>query len=82
MSQEPHFFSTSRFGSMTPVFLLATLCLGVVSAAPSHNPSLDAVWEEWKTKHKKTYNMVGTRDMSRGDTETVVLVVVRLEFIM
>ncbi|NP_081620.2 cathepsin L-like 3 precursor [Mus musculus] len=42
---------------MTPVFLLATLCLGVVSAAPAHNPSLDAVWEEWKTKHKKTYNM-------------------------
>ena len=67
---------------MTPVFLLATLCLGVVSAAPAHNPSLDAVWEEWKTNHKKTYNMVGTRDKSRGNTETVVLAVARLDFIL
>ena len=67
---------------MSPVFLLATLCLGVVSAAPAHDPSLDAVWEEWKTKHRKTYNMVGTRDKSRCNTETVVLAVARLDFIL
>ncbi|XP_021506129.1 procathepsin L-like [Meriones unguiculatus] len=42
---------------MIPVFFLATLCLGAVSAAPTHDPSLDAVWQEWKTKHGKTYHM-------------------------
>ncbi|GAB1298281.1 Cathepsin L-like 3 [Apodemus speciosus] len=41
---------------MTPIVLLATLCLGLVSAAPRRDPSLDAVWEEWKTKHRKIYN--------------------------
>ncbi|EDL93863.1 rCG24278 [Rattus norvegicus] len=41
---------------MTPIFLLATLCLGMISAAPTHDPSFDTVWEEWKTKHGKTYN--------------------------
>ncbi|OBS76496.1 hypothetical protein A6R68_17052, partial [Neotoma lepida] len=44
-------------GSMTPIFFLATLCLGLVSAAPTHDPSLDAEWHEWKTKHGKTYSM-------------------------
>ncbi|XP_021506128.1 procathepsin L-like [Meriones unguiculatus] len=42
---------------MIPVFFLATLCLGAISAAPTHDPSLDAVWQEWKTKHGKTYHM-------------------------
>ena len=64
---------------MTPIVLLATLCLGLVSAAPTRDPSLDAVWEEWKTKHGKTYNTVGTMDISRGNTETMVLTVARLE---
>ncbi|XP_034366522.1 procathepsin L-like [Arvicanthis niloticus] len=41
---------------MTPIFLLATLYLGLVSAAPTRDPSLDAVWREWKIKHGKTYN--------------------------
>lgn len=63
---------------MTPIFLLATLYLGLVSAAPTRDPSLDAVWEEWKAKHRKTYNTVGTMDMSRGNTETVVLAVANL----
>ncbi|CAO2596376.1 Procathepsin L [Lemmus lemmus] len=40
---------------MSPLFFLATLCLGVVSAAPTHDPSLDAEWHEWKTRHGKTY---------------------------
>ncbi|XP_005355368.1 cathepsin L1-like [Microtus ochrogaster] len=42
---------------MSPLFFLATLCLGVVSAIPMHDPSLDAEWHEWKTRHGKTYNM-------------------------
>ncbi|XP_028749525.1 procathepsin L-like [Peromyscus leucopus] len=42
---------------MIPIFFLATLCLGLVSAAPTHDPSLDAEWHEWKTRHGKTYSM-------------------------
>ncbi|XP_038189296.1 procathepsin L-like [Arvicola amphibius] len=40
---------------MNPLFFLATLCLGMVSAAPTHDSSLDAEWHEWKTRHGKTY---------------------------
>ncbi|XP_008831321.1 cathepsin L1-like isoform X2 [Nannospalax galili] len=39
---------------MTPIFIFA-LCLGVISAAPTLDPSLGAKWQEWKTKHRKTY---------------------------
>ncbi|KAH0506025.1 Testin-2 [Microtus ochrogaster] len=42
---------------MSTLFFLATLCLGVVSAIPMHDPSLDAEWQKWKTRHGKTYNM-------------------------
>uniref|UniRef100_A0A8C2LPW9 cDNA sequence BC051665 n=1 Tax=Cricetulus griseus TaxID=10029 RepID=A0A8C2LPW9_CRIGR len=42
---------------MIPIFFLATLCLGVVPAAPTHDPSLDDEWHEWKTRHGKTYSM-------------------------
>ncbi|XP_021035510.2 protein CTLA-2-alpha [Mus caroli] len=38
------------------VFLLI-LCLGMMSAAPSSDPSLDNEWEEWKTKFAKTYSL-------------------------
>ncbi|XP_008831322.1 cathepsin L1-like [Nannospalax galili] len=38
---------------MTPIFF--ALCLGMISAAPTFDPSLDAKWQEWKTKHRKTY---------------------------
>uniref|UniRef100_A0A8C6QJB6 Uncharacterized protein n=1 Tax=Nannospalax galili TaxID=1026970 RepID=A0A8C6QJB6_NANGA len=41
---------------MTPVAFLTILCLGVVSAARSLDPSLDAEWEEWKTNYEKTYS--------------------------
>lgn len=60
--------SSLGFGSMIPIFFLATLCLGAVSAAPTRDPSLDAVWQEWKTKHGKTYHMVGTIEMSRDSS--------------
>ncbi|CAH6796037.1 procathepsin L [Phodopus roborovskii] len=42
---------------MIPTLFLATLCLGVVSAAPLHDSSLDDEWHEWKTRHGKTYMM-------------------------
>ncbi|XP_028749530.1 procathepsin L-like [Peromyscus leucopus] len=42
---------------MIPIFFLAALCLGLVSAAPTHDPSLDAEWHEWKTRHGKLYSM-------------------------
>ncbi|XP_008824598.2 cathepsin J-like [Nannospalax galili] len=41
---------------MTGAVFLAILCLGVVSAAPSLDPGLDAEWQEWKTNYKKTYS--------------------------
>ncbi|KAL6087313.1 hypothetical protein STEG23_029953 [Scotinomys teguina] len=36
--------------------LMLSYCLRVASAAPSRDPSLDAEWEEWKMKFKKTYS--------------------------
>ncbi|XP_005078484.2 procathepsin L-like [Mesocricetus auratus] len=42
---------------MIPILFLVTLCLVVVSGAPTHDPSLDDEWNEWKTKHGKTYIM-------------------------
>jgi hypothetical protein len=44
---------------MNPFLFLAIFCLGVTSAAPTLNHTLDAQWEEWKTKHNKTYSTVG-----------------------
>ncbi|EDL41306.1 protein CTLA-2-alpha isoform a precursor [Mus musculus] len=38
------------------VFLLI-LCLGMMSAAPPPDPSLDNEWKEWKTKFAKAYNL-------------------------
>ncbi|XP_051007084.1 procathepsin L-like isoform X2 [Acomys russatus] len=42
---------------MIPIFFLATLCLGIITAAPTRDSSLDAEWHEWKTSHGKTYSM-------------------------
>jgi hypothetical protein len=44
---------------MNPSVLLAVLCLGVTSAAPTLDRTLDSQWHEWKTKHRKSYHMVG-----------------------
>ncbi|XP_048207434.1 procathepsin L-like [Perognathus longimembris pacificus] len=41
---------------MDPCLLLAILCLGMASAAPTFDPSLDTEWTEWKTKYGKSYN--------------------------
>uniref|UniRef100_A0A8C2M1D3 Cathepsin L1-like n=1 Tax=Cricetulus griseus TaxID=10029 RepID=A0A8C2M1D3_CRIGR len=40
---------------MVPVFFLAAVCFRMVSAAPTHDPSLNAEWQKWKTKYRKTY---------------------------
>ncbi|XP_020014812.2 procathepsin L-like isoform X5 [Castor canadensis] len=42
---------------MNPSVLLAVLCLGVTSAAPTLDRTLDSQWHEWKTKHRKSYHM-------------------------
>lgn len=54
---------------MSPVFFISALCLGVISAAPTLDPSLDAQWVEWKTKHRKTYSAVRTVETSTGTPE-------------
>ncbi|GAB5579749.1 procathepsin L-like [Prionailurus iriomotensis] len=42
---------------MHPSFFLATLCLGIASAAPQVNQSLDEQWSQWKATHGKLYSM-------------------------
>uniref|UniRef100_A0A667IHM3 Procathepsin L n=1 Tax=Lynx canadensis TaxID=61383 RepID=A0A667IHM3_LYNCA len=42
---------------MHPSFFLATLCLGIASAAPQLNQSLDEQWSQWKATHGKLYSM-------------------------
>ncbi|XP_012887152.1 PREDICTED: cathepsin L1, partial [Dipodomys ordii] len=41
---------------MDPSLLLAILCLGMASAAPVLDPSLDAQWTKWKTEYGKSYH--------------------------
>ncbi|XP_074056117.1 procathepsin L [Macrotis lagotis] len=36
---------------------LASLCLGIVSAVPQIDRSLDAQWHQWKSKHRRTYEV-------------------------
>ncbi|XP_042819825.1 procathepsin L-like isoform X2 [Panthera tigris] len=43
---------------MHPAFFLATLCLGIASAAPQVNQSLDEQWSQWKATQGKLYSMV------------------------
>ena len=47
---------------MTAAIFLAILCLGLASAAPTPDYSLDAEWEEWKRSFEKTYSPVGHMD--------------------
>ncbi|GAB5579748.1 procathepsin L-like [Prionailurus iriomotensis] len=48
---------TEEFSNMHPAFFLATLCLGIASAAPQVNQSLDEQWSQWKATHRKLYSM-------------------------
>lgn len=41
---------------MTLAVFLTILCLGVASAAPALDPSLDAEWQEWKMRYEKSYS--------------------------
>ncbi|XP_043830903.1 procathepsin L-like [Dromiciops gliroides] len=34
---------------------LASLCLGIVAAAPQFDYTLDAKWHQWKAQHRRTY---------------------------
>ncbi|XP_049468205.1 procathepsin L-like [Panthera uncia] len=42
---------------MHPSLFLAALCLGIASAAPQLNQSLDELWSQWKATHRKLYDM-------------------------
>ena len=63
---------------MIAAVFLAILCLGLASAAPTPDYSLDAEWEEWKRSFEKTYSQVGhmatvghmdTHSRSHGHTQ-------------
>ncbi|XP_044121696.1 procathepsin L-like [Neovison vison] len=41
---------------MHPSLFLAALCLGIASAAPQLDQSLDGRWSQWKVAHKRLYN--------------------------
>ncbi|XP_044513495.1 procathepsin L-like [Gracilinanus agilis] len=36
---------------------LASLCLGIVAAAPQYDQALDSQWDQWKAKYEKTYEV-------------------------
>ncbi|XP_039078329.1 procathepsin L-like [Hyaena hyaena] len=42
---------------MHPSLFLAALCLGIASAAPQVNQSLDEQWFQWKATHGKLYSV-------------------------
>uniref|UniRef100_A0A8C0LGP7 Procathepsin L n=2 Tax=Canis lupus dingo TaxID=286419 RepID=A0A8C0LGP7_CANLU len=46
----------SVFWNMHPSLFLAALCLGIASAAPQQDHSLDAHWSQWKEAHGKLYD--------------------------
>ncbi|XP_021518113.1 cathepsin 7-like [Meriones unguiculatus] len=41
---------------MASAVFIAILCLGGASAAPSHDYTLDAEWEQWKRSYEKIYS--------------------------
>ncbi|KAL1764782.1 cathepsin 7-like [Sigmodon hispidus] len=45
-----------RVQDMISAIFLAILCLGVASASPTQDCSLDAEWEEWKMSYGKIYS--------------------------
>nr|XP_042134758.1 cathepsin 8-like isoform X2 [Peromyscus maniculatus bairdii] len=59
---------------MTLFVLLAILCLGVATAAPSSDISLDSEWQEWKTKYGKNYSLEEERQKRTVWEENMKLV--------
>nr|XP_048303516.1 cathepsin J-like isoform X1 [Myodes glareolus] len=51
---------------MTPAVFLTILCLGVASAAPALDPSLDAEWQEWKMRYEKSYSSLEEEAQKRA----------------
>ncbi|XP_006163855.1 cathepsin L1 isoform X2 [Tupaia chinensis] len=41
---------------MDPSLFLTILCLGIASAAPTHDQSLDEQWNQWTAEHGKVYS--------------------------
>lgn len=68
-----HFYFSSSFSrswEMTLFVFLAILCLGVATAAPSSDHSLDSEWQEWKIKYGKNYSLVSNiKTVQSGPTE-------------
>ncbi|XP_075864667.1 cathepsin L2 isoform X3 [Microcebus murinus] len=42
---------------MNLLLILAAFCVGITSAAPTLDCSIDAQWCQWKAKHRKQYHM-------------------------
>ncbi|XP_004677854.1 PREDICTED: cathepsin L1 [Condylura cristata] len=42
---------------MIPALLLTVLCLGISSATPKFDQTLDAQWSQWKSTHRRLYGM-------------------------
>ncbi|XP_039080632.1 procathepsin L-like [Hyaena hyaena] len=42
---------------MHPLLFLPALCLGIASAAPQPNQSIDEQWYQWKATHRKLYGV-------------------------
>ncbi|XP_037349869.1 procathepsin L [Talpa occidentalis] len=42
---------------MNPLLLLTALCLGISSASPKFDQTLDAQWSQWKSTHRRLYGM-------------------------
>lgn len=51
---------------MIPAVFLATICLGVILAAPTPDCNLDAEGEERKRSYENTYSPVRNMDTQRG----------------
>lgn len=47
------------FWNMNLSLFLTALFLGIASAVPKLDGSLDAQWNQWKATHRKLYGLVG-----------------------
>lgn len=52
---------------MHPLLFLPALCLGIASAAPQPNQSIDEQWYQWKATHRKLYGVVGNTQAAQRD---------------